>query len=253
MEFISIVPRHELWYNSVVEEVIFMDLKICGLVDIILVLVGLIFLFVGFKKGFITKVLSLVGILAILVFGFLYCGQFADFLISKDIFYSSLKAKFAANINLPDGSTATEVIKQATGLPDFIAGLLAKSISDPSEAVDVICGQIAGICMRVIAFGIIVVGAILILIILKVIAKAIRTSAFIRVVDGIFGMVLYAAIYLAIVTVLFAGLHLVWEANFFSSAREWLTVDFALEKEGFRISKSLFNQNFLVKIISLFK
>ena len=54
-----------------------MDWGFTGLLDVLIVLFALINIFLGFKKGFMNKMLSFVGVIAILIFAFFFCTQVA--------------------------------------------------------------------------------------------------------------------------------------------------------------------------------
>ena len=237
-----------------------MDWSFCGLIDLILVAGALLMLFIGFKKGFLNKMLSLVGIIAIIIFAIFYCTQLAQFMIQHNIIYPKIYNKFYTNVSeklqITEETTATQAMQAALGLPAFLAGLVAKGLGDPnpSELASAVCTKAATWVMNAIAFGIIVVVSIILLIILKCIAKAVRTVLVVKIVDGILGMVLYAAIYFAIITAVFALLHIfVEKGTFGATATTWLRTDMALDVEGkFRLSKTLYNQNFFIKVYNLF-
>ena len=52
-----------------------MDLRICGLIDIILILLILLVLFLGYKKGFLKKAIGLIGLFVGLAIAFVFCTQ----------------------------------------------------------------------------------------------------------------------------------------------------------------------------------
>ena len=54
-----------------------MDLKICGLIDIILIVLIGIALFLGYKKGFLNKAIGLIGLFVGLAIAFVFCSQLA--------------------------------------------------------------------------------------------------------------------------------------------------------------------------------
>ena len=254
------VVHKKLCYNNPKWRRELMDWSFCGLIDLILVAGALIMILVGFKKGFINKMLSLVGILAIIIFAIFYCTTIAQFMIQHNIIYPSIYGKFYSNVssklNITEETTATEAMQAALGVPTFIANLVAKGLGDPdpSELAAAVCQKAATWIMNAIAFGIIVVASLILLVILKAIAKGVRTVLVVKIVDGILGMVLYAAIYFAIVTAIFALLHIfVEKGTFGAQATQWLRTDMALDIEGkFRLSKTLYNQNFFIKIYNLF-
>lgn len=243
-----------------------MDLKVCGIIDIVLVLVAIILIIVGYKKGFIKKLISLAGFLVILVFSVMLCGQLSEFMIHHGIIYPSIFDSINGNItsNLADKGlvietlTVGEVLEQGLEIPKFIADVLCNAISSGSseipavEAASVIADYLASIIMMVIAFFILLIGTFIIVLVLKLVADALRTNKLIRFVDGIFGIIFYVSIYAAIVCVLFYGLSLVIDLEWFAPAKEWLNVDMMLEDDSkFRISKAIYESNILKKLLDL--
>ena len=235
-----------------------MDWGFTGLIDIIIVVLGLLSLLIGFKKGFMNKVVSLIGILAIFVFSVFYASQFAGFLKNHNWIYPGIYENVSQRITEGLGEKSTYTVAeaiQASGFPGFLANWIAGAVGDVDASVIIasVSEQIAGWIMNVIAFAILFVICIIILIILKLIIKFVRNATFVKVVDGILGAVLYVALYLVVITALFALLHIFYNQPFFSGAKEWLDVDMAMGKDSFRISKALYERNFFVILVSMFK
>lgn len=235
-----------------------MDWGFTGLLDILIIVFALLAMLIGFKKGFMSKMVSLIGILAIIIFSIFYASQFAGFLKSHNLIYPSIYENVSTKITEGLGAKSEYTVKEAieaSGFPGFMANWIAGAVGDV-PAVEIIARvseQIAGWIMNVIAFGILVVTCFIVLIILKIIIKCVRSATLVRVVDGILGMVLYVALYLVILTALFAILNTFYYADWFANAREWLDVDMAMNSDSFRISKALFERNFFVVVFSMFK
>lgn len=235
-----------------------MEWGFTGLLDIIIIVVGLLSILIGFKKGFLSKMVSLIGIIAIIIFSVFYASQFAGFLKSHDLIYPNIYANISSKITEGLGDKTEFTVKEAieaSGFPSFLANWIAGAVGDVStaEVVAAVSEQIAGWIMNVIAFGILVVLCFIVLIILKIIIKCVRNATFVRVVDGVLGAVLYLALYLVILTALFALLNTFYYADWFANARAWLDKDMAMGTNSFRISKSLFERNFFVVVFSMFK
>lgn len=242
-----------------------MDLLFCGLIDIILVLVAIIFMIVGYKKGFIKKLISVAGILVIIIFSFIYCGQFAEFLISHDIFYPGIFDKINTNIltnldakSIAADATAADFLNQGLGVPKFIANFIGKGVTNEAgEALVVadmsnaIADYLATALMSIISFFILALGIFIITLILKLIADALRTNKLVRVIDGILGIILYLSIYAVSVCIIFCIMGYLMEAEWFSSAKAWLEVDMQLTTEEFRLSKAVYNGNIIKKFLDL--
>lgn len=234
-----------------------MDWGFTGLLDVLIVLFALINIFLGFKKGFMNKMLSFVGVIAILIFAFFFCTQVAAWFTGGKL-YTQIETNFANNISEKlggtEGKSCADVISAATGIPSWITQLAANAMGnpDPTEAVNTVATTLTTWIMNVIAFvGIFIVGMLLILI-LKIITKNLRSVTAIKVIDGVLGIILYVGIYFAVLTGLFALINLIVSQNWewLSGVNNWFRVDMQLDTDKFRISKILYENNFFVKFFS---
>lgn len=243
-----------------------MDFGFFGLIDVILLIGALIFIILGFKKGFMKKAISLIGILVIIGFSIVYAGQFAKFLIQNDIIYPSVFDRINGNIldklatqDIAVDSTCADVLHKVLGVPEFIANLIGSSIknssNEPITAANMansIAVYLSTLAMNVISFFILALGLFIIILILKLIASILRQSKIIRGIDGILGIVLYLTIYSCIVLFVFCLLFVFMNQEWFSSAKEWLTVDMQLDNDNFRVSKFVYEGNIFKNILTLF-
>ncbi len=241
-----------------------MDLYICGLIDIILVLGVIIFFFVGYKTGFIKKVINIAGVLVILIFSVVFCSQFAEFLTAHNIIYPNINDAIYNSIvnklaekNISADSSLTVLLHDGVGIPQWISNLLANAIESDtikstSDAVLSISSYITGLIMVVISFFILFIGLLIIIYILKKIADGLRKNGLIRFVDGVLGALFSLTIYSVVVLVLFCIMSYMMDAEWFSTAREWLIVDMQLDTDRFRISKIIYNGNILTNFLNLF-
>lgn len=180
-----------------------MDWGFTGLLDVLIVVGALISILLGFKKGFMNKMLSLVGVVAILIFAFFFCTQVASWFYKGPI-YNSICENFTNNINgglgITPETTTADVISAATGLPTWITQFMSNAMGNPTpqEAVNTVAETLTGWVMNAIAFvGIFVIGLI-VLLILKIITRSLRSVTVIKVIDGVLGIVLYVGIYFAL-------------------------------------------------------
>lgn len=243
-----------------------MNLWICGIVDIVLVVLGILFMILGYKKGFIKKVISFFGIFVILIFSFMYCGQLANFLTEHELIspsiYESINTNLVTKLAETDLSTATtveEFLKQALGIPGFIASMIQNGIKGAGieiatvgECIDGVSLYITNVAMSIICFLILAIGIFILLLLLKLITNLLRTNGFVRFVDGVLGAVLSVTIFLVFVCVAFYILSLCMNAEWFSPAKEWLTIDMQLGQDAFRLSKVIYEGNIIQKIMNLF-
>ena len=170
-----------------------MDLGIIGIIDIFLILFFIITMIIGYKQGFMKKLLSFVGIISILIFSIMYCGQFAKVLINNDIIYPNIYENICGNITeyMTDKGitefTVNEILNKALNIPSIFADMIAKGIgvADGMDVTDVVATYLSTTVMRIIAFFMIFLGLLIVLGLLKFIANVLRTSVVVKVADGI--------------------------------------------------------------------
>lgn len=242
-----------------------MDFGFFGVIDIVLVILGIVFLIIGFKKGFLTKVISLFGFLAVLIISFVYCSRFAGFLIEKDFIYPDIASKVSENVlvKLTDkgigaDSSLSDILQNVLNLPKFVANWIVnnngndtvQTALDVSNAVGAFVGRV---CITVIAFLILFIGIFIVIGILKLFASLLRQNKFVKVVDGLLGSALYFTFFIAIVFVVF------WIFSFFlrdpqnptNAFAEFLVKDMQLTTDKFRLSKFIYDSNLLKNILDL--
>lgn len=237
-----------------------MDLKICGIIDIVLILLAILMAVIGFKKGFMKKVLSLVGIIGIIIFSWSFSGQFAQMLSYNDIIYpdiygtvhGNLVAGFGNSVG-PDATTG-EIVAVALGVPEFLGDFIASRLNlpDSSNLIVTVAEEITKLAMNGIAFLILVVSLLILFGIAMLLIHLLKKNKLIKFVDGVLGMILYLAIFFVSVSVIFFILSLIMNQEWFSSAKDWLTVDMMLgDDTKFRLSKAIYEGNFITRIITL--
>ncbi len=241
-----------------------MDLKICGILDIVFILLLAVSLFIGFKKGFLKKAVGLVGLFTGLIVAFVFCTQFAEWLEKTGLIYDDIYSKIHGNVlsselfkdnllNLTD-ATVSEVL-QSIGVPKFFASLFAGHIKE-SIQIDVLAHNIshffAHTLMVIISFFILFVGIFLLALLLKIIINLLRGSKIVRILDGLLGMALYACLFLIGIYIIFMIMRLMENAEFYQPVKEFLDVDMMLaDPERFRITKYFYEHNLLYDLIHL--
>lgn len=243
-----------------------MNLYICGIVDIVVVLVGIVLMIIGYKRGFMHKALSLFGFLAIVLVSFAFCTQLAALLTEHEVIAPSICSNITNSINeglaanvadLPENATASQVIQYGMGWPEFLANMVASMAGvgekTQAELVESVATGMTEISMNVICFVIIFIVSYLVLAICKILTSILRGVKAIRIIDGVLGVVLYLALYTVAVCLVFLILHYMMDASWFSGAKDFLYIDMQLgpDHEGvFRISKWIYETN---PILSIFK
>ncbi len=240
-----------------------MDLKICGIVDIVIILGALIMLVVGYKKGFITKILSIASILLIIVFSFLFASTLTGYLKEWNIIYPNILDAITNNINsnlaeksIEADSTVVHTVSVFLGMPEWlcqpIVNFMGNNVpTETSELVKMVADTLTRWSCNVISFFIIAFGVILVIGIAKLIASIFRQSRVFRFVDGVFGILLYEVIYIAIISVLFFILYFVYEKANITALNDFINVDFQMNTEKFRMSKWLLENNLLKTLFTM--
>lgn len=237
-----------------------------GIIDIVLIVIMLITIIIGYKKGFMREVLNKFGILVIIGFSIMFSGQIALLLKTSNMFtiyssiYNSLYNGIADKISAYSPSASTqEIISEAFGMNSFFAGIVANMIGSTDstsiiETIEFIAESITNIFMNIIGFGMIFIIGMIILLILYSIAKGLRNSKVIRIIDGILGMALSSIVTLAFIFAVFALARWLMGFDWFpEAASNWIASDLCLsDPNTFRISKAIYENNVLVNIISIF-
>ncbi len=227
-----------------------MDLGFIGIIDIVIILIGILMIIIGYKKGFMNKALSIVGAIVLFAFAIFYSSQLAGVFKSSGLIYNGLYTSFLGKIepNLNDSFAVT--LEKGFGIPSFLATILSFLMGNPAKGLtaEEYADIVATKTVVLISFLILFIGGIIILIILKAITKSLREQQVIKVIDGIFGIFLYLTIYAAVILLFFFIIDIIYK-NTTGGFHDWLAVDLALnDPSKFRIGKYFFENNFFVQI-----
>ncbi len=237
-----------------------MDLKICGIIDIILIILMILALVLGYKKGFLKKAIGLVGLFVALAVAFVFCSQLAGWFEATGFIYNSIFENIKENVLNADvfknnlNAEIPEVL-MSIGIPKFLAyGFSAnidKAITPYTIAINV-STFFSHILMVIISFFILFVGVFVIAFVLKIITTILRGNAIIRSIDGILGMVFYFCLLMIAVYAIFAILRLLGHYSFFAGLQRFLDVDMKLNENTFRFSKFFYQHNIIYSFFDLF-
>lgn len=239
-----------------------MDLKICGIIDIVLVVLMGLSLFIGYKKGFLKKAIGLLGLFVALAIAFVFCSQLAGWFESTGFIYDSIFEKIKNNVleseifaNSGGADASVQDVLVSIGVPNFLAKFFASNILE-GTTVSMLAANIAGyfahILMVIICFFILFFGVFILSFILKIIATILRGNAFIRYVDGILGMILYFCLLMIFVYAVFAILRMMTHYEFFAGGLRFLEVDMKLNEDTFRLSKFFYQHNIIYAFFDIF-
>lgn len=236
-----------------------MDLKICGIIDIIyLLLMGLV-LFIGFKKGFLKKAIGILGLFVALAIAFVFCTQLAGWFESTGMIYKpifeSIKGNVLESKAFQSGNATISDLLVGIGIPRFLANSFAANIPGGMTAYTIaenIATFFAHILTVIISFGILFVGVFVISMLLKILTIILRGNAIIKWIDGVLGMALSFCLFMIVVYSIFAILRALGEYSFFASWQNFLDVDMKLNENTFRLSKFFYQHNVIYSFFALF-
>lgn len=231
-----------------------------GIIDVVVIVLALLFMFIGYKRGFMNKMITIICVLVIIGLSVALCGHMAEMMRDNHIFYDGIYKDVNAKVGnaieeAGTNATVKQVVAKALHLPEWIASLFVLSAQN-EIAINyqaAISEKISMLLMKTIAFGFLFVGMIIVMIILKIIANALRENKFVRVVDGIFGMALYLLIYILIVSVFFFVLNILVEKEVISSTTGFIAKDLQLmDTSKFSMSRWLLKGNLISSIREVF-
>ena len=242
-----------------------MDLIFIGIFDIIILILFGLSIYFGYKKGLMNKSLSLMGALVFIIISFMLCDDLANFLINNDIIHPKIYSNIEGNIiegiydrmgsDVPISElSVSDIVHKILGLPGFIADIVVDGVGNPSatEMVSSISNYLSKILMCIISFFIILLSLFVFCLILKIFVNILRKSAFIRVVDGILGSLLYLSFTFVLLYVLFALLNPIVENAYLGEGfSKFIIVDLQLHTGEFRFSKLFYENNILVNLFKI--
>jgi uncharacterized membrane protein required for colicin V production len=230
-----------------------------GIIDIIIIIGLIILMIIGFKKGFLLKSISLANWIFGFVFALLFCVRFANDVL-YNWFGTNIEQNFYNNIMTNDSfseitsqDSGVSVLK-SLGIPTFVAQMVSQNVSGEDVASEIaknLASWATNIILIGLSFIILFLGTTIICLILKIMAKILRQSKFVRIVDGILGIFLYVVIYYIILQVIFFVLIIIYHKANLSGFNMFVDYDIRGIMASFRISRAFFENNILGNLIGL--
>jgi uncharacterized membrane protein required for colicin V production len=236
-----------------------------GVIDIVIVVSVVMFAAIGWKQGFLVKIVEMVrglfGLLASIIlarpFSTVLSGWFGDALTLKVYDYLlSRSAIFATSFTYENRVATVEQAFEGMNLPAFIIEGIANAInieSMQSTLVDTLTPIITNLALLVISFIILFFGSMIVFVILKLLAKVVTKLPVIKQVDQVLGVLFGLVKITAIIFILLFILGLLMTIPAIDGAiGDFVAADMLLNEEGFRLSKWLYDNNLLKQIINVF-
>ncbi len=232
-----------------------------GVMDVLIVGSVIALVFVGWKSGFLLKVIKLASSLFGLIASILLAKPFSTVL---DKWFGEgilLKIETFLLDRIANGNDqATEENIRAAladmALPNFIVDWIIDTVNTQETIqsfVDAVAPLFKSLILLLIAFVVLFFGSMLVFLLLKILAKMITSLPIIKQIDKVLGAVfgLFKAAILIYVVLFLLGLLITVPAinDFIGS---FLTVDMQLETDSFRLSKWLYDNNILKYLVFAF-
>jgi uncharacterized membrane protein required for colicin V production len=232
-----------------------------GIIDVVLVLAVIVFLVLGWKNGFLVKIVEMAsgifGLLASILlarpfstvldgwFGVAIDGKIHEYLLNTNLFQATLNEE---NVRAAFSQMS---------LPQFMVDWIVNGIDFSNlqaTIIDAIQPTIKSLVLLVLSFVVLFFGSMIVFFILKLLAKAITSIPLIKQIDKVLGVLFGFVKIAAIVYILFFVLALLLTIpavnNLISG---FLNTDMGLANEGqFRLSKWIYDNNILKKVLDLF-
>jgi uncharacterized membrane protein required for colicin V production len=235
-----------------------------GIIDVLIVALVVLFLVIGWRKGFLGKVIDMASSIFGLVASVLLAKPFSGVLRNwfgealqgsiNDYLYTRLDEIGLATADLTQNNLREAL--EGFSLPNFMVDWVIESVDYNQIAVsivDSISPLILSLALLVLAFITLFFGSMIIFWLLKLLAKGITSIPVIKQIDKILG-VLFGFLKVAfLVYILLFVLALVINIPAINNLiYEFLAVDMQLDSEKFRLSKYLYDNNLLKNVINVF-
>jgi len=241
-----------------------MDLGFFGILDVVIVAVVILFMVIGWKKGFLEKIIDMASSIFGLIASILLARPFSNVIRPwigptletniNEYLFSRLDEIGIAVTDMTD--TNLRAALQNMSLPDFMVDWVINSI-DPNAAaaniVEAIAPLILSLALLVISFIALFFGSMIVFFLLRLLAKGITSIPIIKQVDKFLGLVFgLLKVALLIYILLFVLALLINIPAINDLIYNFLDVDMQLSTDEFRLSKYLYDNNFLKNIINVF-
>ena len=235
------------------------------ILDLILIGLFIIVAIIGYKVGFLTTLLKLTSALSGIIIAVCFTKPVTnlainwglDDTISERVYTNIVSSE--AFVAYSEGGAGVEGINnllQELGLPSFISNFVASSIVDsvnPLEIAKGISDGVSYVFIFVVVFLLLLIFSSLGFLILKLIVKTIRKRVgFIRVLDGLVGVVFYFLIFMLFIYGSFLIVSLILQsASPDSEFVMFFEEQLHLDDEKFGLAKYIYKNNMIGNFLGL--
>jgi uncharacterized membrane protein required for colicin V production len=236
-------------------------LNLFGVIDVLIVVSVISMVILGWKKGFLLKIVELASSLFGLIASLLLTRPFSQLLdkwFGSDIETRIHEYLVTRNPDLTDVATkpALQEALEQLSMPDFITKWISESIdygAATQSMIDAITPLFKSMILIVIAFVSLFFGSMILFFFLKILSRMITRVPVIRQIDkvlgGLFGLFKVSVIIFILLLILSFALAV---PGINELIGDFVYVDMQLDTEKFRLSKWLYDNNIFRFIINVF-
>ncbi len=239
-----------------------MDFGFFGVIDVIIVLMVIIFLSVGWRKGFLLKVVEMASGIFGLIGSILLARPFSKVLdkwMGDDV-SDRITTYLEENTDGLFSQTLNETnVREGfseMNLPNFMVDWIVRSIDfDAAHAnlIEAVEPYLTSLTLLLIAFVTLFFGSMIIFFILKLLAEAITSVPFIEQVDKVLGVLFGFVKVAALIYILLFLLGLIITIPGINNLiGDFIETDMKLSSNEFRLSKHLYDNNILRLLLEVF-
>ena len=239
-----------------------MDFGFFGIIDVVIVGLVVLFLVIGWKKGFLEKIIDMASSVFGLIASILLARPFSTVLdkwfgasIETSVTDYLLSRSDLFNASIVDGAESIRPALEQMSLPDFMIDWIIKQAAsiDSSTIVGAIAPSITSLALLFIAFLSLFFGSMILFFLLRILARGITSIPVIKQIDKFLGLLFGFLKVALLVYILLFILALVINIPAVNDVIfEFLDKDMQLSTDKFRLSKELYNNNLLKNIINIF-
>lgn len=235
------------------------------ILDIIVIILFLLFIYIGYRVGFIRTLVKFASALSGLIIALCLAKPTTNLIINagwSDGVYERAYENvitsdaFASYLAAENGEVGANYLLEELGIPSFISGFIAPTIADNIDPLEVASGIAEGVryvTVFVITFIGLLIFSSLVFAILKMFFSGLRDRiGFIRFVDGILGVIFYSLLFLIFIYIVFLILSIsLQSASHDNKFISFILEQLHLEDEEFGIAKYLFENNIIGNFMKL--
>lgn len=236
-------------------------LNLFGVLDILIVIAVVFMVYMGWKKGFLLKIVELASGLFGLIASLLLTRPFSRLL--DNWFGADIEGKIRNHFIEKNPALTSELtepkLKQALqdlSMPEFMTKWISDSIdyeAATQSIIDAITPIFKMMILIVIAFVTLFIGSMLLFFFLKILARMVTKIPVIKQVDRVLGLFFGLFKVVIVVYILLLILSFVLAVPGINNLiGDFISVDMQLDTNSFRLSKWLYNNNIFRFIINVF-